>query len=574
MEFAKDENVWDVHVGREFPDTQRFVGGSVEVWSTLTADLQQSKWARSTRVLYQGWLSAFLMFCAYCEVAPLPIEPDVLSMWITRVATLYCFSTVQIAVSAVIGFCELNNFQHPLKANPVCALAMKGARRVKCGASQRLRKALDAQFVLDIWSMLHELRKNGFDSIVNKRALAFTQLSFEAALRGGELCRLKVCDVIFIACGPACGLKCKSHHDSDVLLFVRLHKTARDGVAKVIRLVAPSHAPVIGGLEVSAVSYLEKTWLPFLRACGKQRDSRCKQTFSSKACCDVCPELFPTFPKTRNSVTRAIDISAVTEAFKKFAVLTGRSPVGYSSHAGRIGSYSGCTAGGCVPKKAGPGLGWAAKSKVPEKTYKKNTEAEARAAGLALANTLRGEAEKRGLAPARELGTTHPSPAAVPHKGAQPKGNERAAPKPAGAQKAKTGLIMPKATRAKCGTCQTVFRASPCDKHAGRSKKFCDSCWAERRHRCKLLNHASVEEQRWWARTRSFPLQRSVCEAEQRPICVGFQLGTCTDTGCPEAHACHGCGRRHDNGTICSGARRIATKWWSEQAGRSSSARR
>ena len=77
-EFDVEENVWDVHAGREFLDVQTFVGGSVEVWSTLTSDLQQSRWTRSTRALYQGWLSAFLVFCAWNAVPALPIVPQVL----------------------------------------------------------------------------------------------------------------------------------------------------------------------------------------------------------------------------------------------------------------------------------------------------------------------------------------------------------------------------------------------------------------------------------------------------------------------------------------------------------------
>ena len=125
--------MWDVHAGREFLDVQTFVGGSVEVWETLTSDLQQSRWTRGTRALYQGWLAAYLVFCAWCTVPPLPVTPGVLCQWVARIASNYCFGTVQIAVSAVIGFCALNNFPHPLKTNPMCDLAVKAARRIKCG---------------------------------------------------------------------------------------------------------------------------------------------------------------------------------------------------------------------------------------------------------------------------------------------------------------------------------------------------------------------------------------------------------------------------------------------------------
>ena len=166
--------MWDTHVGRCMPDAERFVGSSVEVWSTLSADLIQSNWARGTRVLYQGWLSAFLVFCAYCSVAPLPIDPFVFSQWITRVATQYAFGTVQIAASAVIGFCLMNNFKHPFKQHPMCKLAVNAAKRVKCGESKALRAALDAHFVIDIWNVVARLRRSGCLSIVDRRAKCFT----------------------------------------------------------------------------------------------------------------------------------------------------------------------------------------------------------------------------------------------------------------------------------------------------------------------------------------------------------------------------------------------------------------
>ena len=48
VQYAKEENVWDTHVGRCMPEAECFVGTSVNVWSTLTGDLVQSFWARST----------------------------------------------------------------------------------------------------------------------------------------------------------------------------------------------------------------------------------------------------------------------------------------------------------------------------------------------------------------------------------------------------------------------------------------------------------------------------------------------------------------------------------------------
>ena len=104
----------------------------------------------------------------------------------------------------------MNNFEHPLKQHPVCKLAVDGAKRIKCGVLKARRAAVDAPFVLDMWRVCAEMRGLGIYSIVNRRAKCFTQLAFEAALRGGEVCGLKVCDLIFTACGPRCGLECKA----------------------------------------------------------------------------------------------------------------------------------------------------------------------------------------------------------------------------------------------------------------------------------------------------------------------------------------------------------------------------
>ena len=79
VEFETKDTLWDAYAGRTMPDFELFVGGSVDVWSTLTEDLEQSRWSPSTRALYQGWLTAFLVFCAWCGIAPLPIVPQVLA---------------------------------------------------------------------------------------------------------------------------------------------------------------------------------------------------------------------------------------------------------------------------------------------------------------------------------------------------------------------------------------------------------------------------------------------------------------------------------------------------------------
>ena len=552
--------MWDTHVGRCMPDADRFVGSSVEVWSTLSSDLVQSFWSRGTRAQYQGWLSGFLTFCAWCAVPALPLDPFVFTQWITRVATQYAYSTVQIAASAVIGFCLMNNFQHPLKQHGMCRLAVDAVRRVKCGSTKALRAALDAHFVIDIWHAVARLRARGDLSIVNRRARCFTQLAFEGALRGDEICNLKICDVVFCDCGPRCGLACVSHDGVDAYVFVRIHKTSRGGKVKVVRLVVPETATIVDGESVSAAACLASDWLPFLREHGIRRNSSCQTSYSTRFRCDVCPELFPTFPSAPRECSRAIDVSAVTRAYKKFALLTLRSPIGYSSHSGRIGSYSGATENDdCDAHTAASQLGWAS-ARVPQRVYKRKTQSEARKSGLALAERI-----KAAAGPAH-TSSVHGSTACTLFAHAQENPKTPSVPTISTARPQKAALpkieLTPTETSVvaissvKCACCQTMHPGRPSESAGA---QFCRSCWESRRERCRQLLNATESQLARWQRLCSFPLSKNVVEG--KVVCVGYQLGMCRDPFCPEAHVCHGCGREHTNGSICSGARRVASKW-------------
>ena len=407
IQFLREDTWWDVHAGRELPSVQYFVGASVNVWACLGDDLSQSNWATSTRRLYQGWLSAFLIFCEYCGVAPLPVDPSVLRDWLTRLTSSFAYGSVQIAASAVIGFCALNNFKNPVVENPAVKIVVDAAKRIKCGVTKAKRAALDAEFVLDAWAVLAELRGVGEDSIVNRRARCIMQVAFEAALRGGEIRHLAVCDLAFVNCGPRCGIECKSHVGSDAYLFLRLHKTSVAGSFKVIRLVCPESPSQVDGEAVSAVHCLTANWLPFLRAQGRTRHPKCDSTFWSKFRCEKCPALFCTFPSESDGIVRPIAVSNVTKMYKKLAVLTGRDPTGFASHSGRIGSFSDATSVDEADEEtAARQLGWKG-ARTPQEHYKRKSASEARQTGLALAHSLKRAA--RG-----QPGGQRPRPAQTP----------------------------------------------------------------------------------------------------------------------------------------------------------------
>ena len=372
-----------------------FTGASVDVWESLGEDLCQSKWSTNTRRLYQGWLSAYLVFCTFCDVPALPVDPAVLRDWLTRLTANFAYGSVQIAASAVIGFAALNNFKNPVKENPAVKLVVDAAKRIRCGVTKEKRAALDAGFVLDVWRFLAELRKLGEDSIVNRRGQCLMQVAFEAALRGGEIHHLAVCDLAFVACGPRCGFECRSHQGSDAHIFVRLHKTSIAGSLKVIRLVCPEAPSRVAGEPVSAVHCLESSWLPFLREMKRTRHPNCKSTYVSKFRCELCPALFCTFPSESDGIIRPIAVSNVTRLFKRFAVMTGRDPSGYASHSGRIGSFSDATSSEDADEEsAASSLGWKS-ARTPRAHYKRKSVEEARRTGLALASSLKAAERAR-----------------------------------------------------------------------------------------------------------------------------------------------------------------------------------
>ena len=260
-------------------------------------------------------------------------------------------------------------------------------------------------------------------------------------------------------------------------------------------------------------------------------------------------------------------MATVTKAYKKFALLTLRDPTGYASHSGRIGSYSTATEGDeCDDGTTQEQLGWAKNSRVPREVYKRRSQREARASGLALAKRLKVAAE-----PSQRSRSPVARASRVPKR--QPLFTTTAGPTPAPAR-AKPGAVTgaehdrpgracqvpsrPEPTSV-CMCCNGRFHTEPCEKHEGRDKKFCAVCWSSRRQRCKLLLRASDAQLARWAKLCSFPLL--VRDVAGQAVCAGFQLGICRDEQCPEAHVCHGCGRSHANGAICLGARRTLSKW-------------
>ena len=95
----------------------------------------------------------FFGVCAMLQVPVLPVASVAFEKFLTRVAHRYAFGTVQIAASAVIGCCLLNNFRHPCDEHPRCKLILKAVRSLKGGLLVTPKDPIDPQFLLAMWDV-------------------------------------------------------------------------------------------------------------------------------------------------------------------------------------------------------------------------------------------------------------------------------------------------------------------------------------------------------------------------------------------------------------------------------------
>ena len=109
-----------------------------------------------------------------------------------------------------------------------------------------------------------------------------------------------------------------------------------------------------------------------------------------------------------------------------------------------------------------------------------------------------------------------------------------------------------------CEECGERFPAEPNKKHPERLQRWCRECWqarlAQRETDSKLAGGIGLAA--------SFPLGKAWVNGKR--VCVGYQLGSCVRTDCPDAHVCHGCGVRHHDGSLCSAAIRAVDRWRAE----------
>ena len=160
------------------------------------SELVQSAWSRSTRISYQGWVTAFCTFCHVRGCQPLPVDPDFFILWLERLVTKLAGRTVTVAISAIVAWCALNNLQNPIEAHPILRLAWRGLVRTRSVRVGPQKLPLSESFVLAVYRdfMRHHSSDPGRDFPL-LRSVAWLLTGFESGPRVQECCLFTRCNV-------------------------------------------------------------------------------------------------------------------------------------------------------------------------------------------------------------------------------------------------------------------------------------------------------------------------------------------------------------------------------------------
>jgi len=248
------------------------------------SELVQSAWARSTRISYQSWVTAFCTFCHEQGCRPLPVDPEVFILWLERLVTKLAGRTVTVAISAIVAWCALNNLHNPIEANPMLRLAWRGLVRTRSVRVGPQKLPLSETFVLAVYRdfMRHHSSDPGRDFPL-LRSVAWLLSGFESGPRVQECCLFTRCNVWPHSDGSA-----------DIRFLNTKNNYGQHYLNSVTTLAPPSH-PL--GLFPSAAGFLATIYLPELDRLGIVRHPDCGATPESMAPCRVCPRLFPTIPQ-------------------------------------------------------------------------------------------------------------------------------------------------------------------------------------------------------------------------------------------------------------------------------------
>lgn len=394
------ENVFDAFAGIPDLPFECGVGSLVSDLHTLSQDLVQTKWRRSTRALYQGWLRLWLALCFAMGVAALPAQSEALTFFITQLCLTRGAGTVAIAASALIAFSSLNDFPNPFQSSPRASLALAAVKKARGGSAVPKKDGVSPEFIVKLWQA--NMARLGSLRFVEKRQWSEIQFGWEAAHRPGEISFAHICDIVRV-----CHL---GETSSDLLDFTRGAKNDARHRGQVTRLIGG-----VGSDMPSFVYIWDHIWEPELRKMGFVRHPRCPsvtaplqdrlRTFR----CDLCPPLFPTMPvkNKRDSIVRSVCTSTITSDVRAAAQLIGLDDLNLSGKSLRIGGFSAATEDGNeeLVGLAAAEMRWAS-MRVPVAHYKRRTVSEQRRTGQALQAALGRHAPVPPTAPQPMVGST------------------------------------------------------------------------------------------------------------------------------------------------------------------------
>lgn len=279
--------------------------------------LLQAGWAASTRRTYHRWCLLYKRFAALSCVPVFPLNVWVFMRWLHQLNQTLAGKSVNVAISAVVSWAALNNFENPIVANPALRMCWRAIRRTRFTRVRLQKFPLDAAFLVKCWRHFRSAFL-GSDNFVRHRGIGMLLLGVEAATRSRELRHATICNWLRLDNRTYALqlLDTKSNFQS-ALCWTRV---------AVAYCAAPlSHAP-------SAARFMQEIWLPFLDGFGVARHPRCAQTAHSTSPCMLCPRLFPTLPTHRLPGT--VSAQAFNEEVRFWLVATGMSPQCARQYAG------------------------------------------------------------------------------------------------------------------------------------------------------------------------------------------------------------------------------------------------
>ena len=332
--FSTEENIFDLTRG-DSPNITSDMLVHEGVMQSLSSQFVQTSWAVGSRKLYHGWVLIWLSFCCMLDACVLPADTSALGRFITAMSTMYASSTLYVAISAIIGWHALNDLPNPVRASPRLMRMWTAARRVNGTGVKRKKAVCDDRFVAGYFRLYLAQPSKG---LVDIRSMAWFLVGWEAGLRVSEVCNLTVCNWLRTGKGDV-ELKVVQTKNNRWLsltadrAYLKKAVTEWHMLPSAVRFIEEQWLPMLASMGI-----IQHTWFVDLGSVGQIRREGCRFGSESTFECDVCPRLFPTFPRGRECGT--MSKAHIAERVKVVARALGMDPTLFSGISFRRGGVS------------------------------------------------------------------------------------------------------------------------------------------------------------------------------------------------------------------------------------------